>query len=116
MWSCPGAAALWRFVKLWWKDRRGPSIKRELVVKGEGLKDLEKDCRRVVWVVISEAKYILWEWRTTCLKKHLLRVFPERLFCRLLGKIVTEVKMFKECYGDEETRRIWGGLPRVGVG
>lgn len=69
LWSCPGAAALWRSVKLWWKDWRGPSIKRELVVKGEGLKNLEKDRRRVVWVVISEAKYILLEWRTTCLKK-----------------------------------------------
>lgn len=112
MWACPGAAALWLSVMKWWKDWRGPSIKRELVLKGEDLKDLEKDRKRVVWGV----KYILWEWRTACLKKQLPCMLPERLFCRLLGKIVTEVKVYIECYGEEETRRVWGGLPRVGVG
>lgn len=100
LWSYLGATALWHSVKLWWKDWRWPSIKRELVLKCEGLKDLEKDRRRVVWVVNSEGKYILWEWRTTCLKNQLPRMFPERLFCRLLDKIVTEVKMYKECYGE----------------
>lgn len=72
--------------------------------------------RKVVWGVISQGKYILWEWRTTCVKKQLPRMVPQRLFGRLLGKIVIEIKAYKECYGEEEARRVWGGLPRVGVG
>jgi len=78
LWSCPGAAAFWLLVTRWWKEWRGPSIRRELVLMGEGLKDLGKERRRVVWGVISEGKYKLWEWRTVCLKKKLLIMVPKK--------------------------------------
>ncbi len=94
----------------------GASIRRDLVLRGEGLKEMGQEQRKVVWGVISQGKYILWEWRTACGKKQLPRIVPERLFGRLIGKMVIEVKAYKECYGGEEVRRVWGGLPRVGVG
>lgn len=80
------------------------------------MKDLEKDQMRIVWGVISEGKNILWEWRTACLKKQLPRMLRERLFSRLLGKMVKEVNIYKEFYREDEVKRVWGGLPRVGVG
>lgn len=116
LWSCPGAAVLWQLVERWWRKWGGPVIRRDLVLRGEGLKEMGQEHRKVVWGVISQGKYILWEWRTTCVKKQLPRMVPQRLFGRLLGKIVIEVKAYKECYGEEEARRVWGGLPRVGVG
>lgn len=116
LWSCPGAAMFWQLVTKWWKEWRWPSFKRELLLREEGLKDLEKDQMRIVWGVISEGKNILWEWRTACLKKQLPCMLRERLFSRLLGKMVKEVNIYKEFYREDEVKRVWEGLPRVGVG
>lgn len=66
--------------------------------------------------MISEGKHILWEWRTVCLRKQIPRLAPERLLSQLLGKMTTEVIAFRECFGEERTRKVWGGLRRVGVG
>lgn len=52
---------------------------------------------------------------------HLRKQIPhlaERLFLRLLGQMSAEIKVFKEYYGKEETRRIleYPLLQRVVVG
>lgn len=109
LWSCPGAAAFWLLVRRWWENWEGPHITRDLVLKGEGLKDLAKDRRRVVCGIISEGKNILWEWRTECVRKQLQCFSTKRLFSCLLSKIAKEVICFKLYHGEEESRKIWGG-------
>jgi len=107
---------LWRSVIKWWEVWEGPKITRNLVLYGEGLGPFERMGRRVIWGVISEGKHVLWEWRTTCLRKQIPLLAPERLFSRLLGKMRVEVEAFKECFGEGITKKTWGGLSRVGVG
>lgn len=116
LWSCPGAASLWRSVMQWWERWRGPIITRDLVLYGLGLEVFDAERRRVIWGTISEGKHVLWEWRTMCLRKQIPRLEPERLFSQLLGKMSAEVKGFKMCFGEEVTRRVWRGLQKVGVG
>lgn len=108
-WSCPGAVIFWKLVTTWWERWGVPKITRNLVLYGEGLEGFEKEGRRVIWVVVSEGKHVLWEWRTDCLRKQTPRLASETVFLRLLSKIVAEVKAFKCCFGEEKTKRVWRG-------
>lgn len=116
LWSCPGAATMWGMVRDWWEEWGGPELTRERVLYGQGLGSIGKEKRRVVWGVISEGKRALWEWRGSCLRKKLCRIEPYKVFCRLLGRIRKEVQGYKEIFGEESAVKVWGGLPRVGVG
>ncbi len=114
-WSCPGAVAFWKLVMAWWERWGGPKITRNLVLYGEGLGGFVKEGRRVIWVVVSERKHILWEWRTECLRKQTPHLASETLFLRLLGKIAAEVKAFKYFFVEEKTKSM-GRLTESGGG
>lgn len=116
LWSCPGAVSLWKLVAGWWREWGGPLITWDLVLYGARLGNIKNERRRVVWVVVSEGKRTLWEWRVRCLRKQLPGVEPQKLFLTLLANLGKEVKGYKAVYGEERTRGVWGGLPRVGVG
>lgn len=116
MWSCPGAASLWRTVAGWWREWGGPPITRDLVLYGSGLGKVEKDRRRVVWVAVSEGKRIFWEWRLRCLRKQLPCIQPQKLVSAHMARLSKEVKGYRTLYGEEKMKRVWGRLPRVGVG
>lgn len=116
LWSCPGAVSLWRAVAGWWSEWRGPMITRDLVLYGSGLRKVENDRRRVVWVVVSEGKRILWEWRSRCLRKQLPSIEPQSLFWALMASVSKEIKGYRAAFGEEMVERVWGGLARVGVG
>ncbi len=115
-WSCPGAVAFWKLVMAWWRGGEGLKSQGIWFYMGKGWEVRKGGQERVIWVVVSEGKHILWEWRTECLRKQTPHLASETLFLRLLGKIAAEVKAFKYFFVEEKTKKVWGGLTESGGG